>query len=54
MNYADFIGAYKYIKNRMLAEPDGYSNGKVYVRSGMNWEKKEEKKNVRTRKDGAV
>ena len=39
MPYADFIGGYKYIKNKMLAEPDGYSNGKVYIRSGMSWEK---------------
>jgi len=55
MNYADILAGYRYIKMKMLGEPSGTNSGKVYVRSGASWDKKEEDvKDGRDRKDGRV
>ena len=37
------FGTYKYIKNLILGEPDGYTNGTVYYRSGDNGRRKNAK-----------
>lgn len=33
------FGYYKYLKKLMMGETEEYINGKVYYRSGMEWEK---------------
>lgn len=54
MNYADFLAGYRYIKNKMLAEPSGTNSGKVYVRSGASWDKPREEKDGRDKKSSNV
>lgn len=31
------IASYRYLKKKMMADPDGYSNGRVHVRGMTTW-----------------
>ena len=44
MNDKTGIYWYKKLKKMMMSEPEGYNNGKVYVRSGFREVKKEDDK----------